>query len=216
MRDNIRRVMALCLLALASGCATTADVDPYENLNRPIMEFNDSVDSISLQPIAQAYVDLIPKGGRKVVRNFFANLAYPNVVINQFLQGKVKMGVSDTVRFLLNTTIGIGGLFDVATRWGLAAHYEDFGQTFAAWGVSSGPYLVVPFWGPVTARDAIGDLFDALAFPTYYLNDVVLRNSLTAGWAVDRRAAVLEAETLIGGDRYLFIRDAYLQHREFL
>lgn len=216
MRHSTRWVMALCLLALASGCATTANVDPYENLNRPVMEFNDGVDGISLKPIAKGYFNVIPGRGRKIVHNFFSNLGYPNVAINQFLQGKVKLGVSDTLRFLINSTVGIVGLFDVATRLGLDAHDEDFGQTFAVWGVASGPYFMAPFWGPVTVRDAVGDLFNALTFPTYYVNDVALRNSLTAGWAVDRRAAVLEGETLISGDRYLFIRDAYLQHREFL
>lgn len=216
MQDSTRWLMVLCLVVLGSGCATTADVDPYENVNRSVMGINDRVDDISLKPIAETYVDVTPKRGRKVVNNFFANLAYPNVAINQFLQGKIKAGLSDTIRFLLNSTVGLGGLFDVATGVGLAEHDEDFGQTFAVWGVASGPYLMAPFWGPITVRDAVGDIFNALTFPTYYLNDVALRNSLTAGWAVDRRAAVLEAETLISGDRYLFIRDAYLQHRDFL
>ena len=111
---------------------------------------------------------------------------------------------------------GLLRLFDVATRLGLVEHHEDFGQTFAVWGVASGPYLMVPFWGPVTVRDAVGDLLDTLTYPTFYIKDVALRNGLIAGWALDRRAAVLDAESLISGDRYLFVRDAVLQRREYL
>lgn len=216
MRVGTGWVIVLLVVALASGCATTANIDPYEPQNRRVMGFNDGADGISLKPLAKGYVKVTPPAGRNSVHNFFANLRYPNVVINQFLQGKVKKGASDTGRFLINTTVGIGGLFDVAKRLGLVEHHEDFGQTLAVWGVASGPYLMVPFWGPVTVRDAVGDLLDTLTYPTFYIKDVALRNGLIAGWALDRRAAVLDAESLISGDRYLFVRDAVLQHREYL
>ncbi len=212
------RICTLCCaaLALSTGCATTDNVDPYERFNRKIMAFNDGADKWVLKPIVRGYVAVTPTPVRRSLHNFIANLAYPTVAINQFLQGKGRLGLRDTGRFLTNTTLGIAGLFDVATRLGLDEHDEDFGQTFGSWGIPPSAYLVVPFWGPVTTRDGAGDLVSIYTYLPRYLESSRTRNLLAGLWIIDRRASLLKAEKLIEGDRYLFIRDVYLQRREFL
>ncbi|NJN52082.1 MAG: VacJ family lipoprotein [Gammaproteobacteria bacterium] len=190
--------------------------DPWEGMNRKVQKFNDGADRYVLRPLAVGYTKVVPRFMRRGVSNFFNNLTYPVVVVNQFLQGKWRDGFADTGRFLVNSTLGIGGLFDPASRAGLDAHEEDFGQTFAKWGVASGPYLVVPFRGPATIRDGGGAIVDSAMFPPRYSDDVPLRNSLTGLYFLDQRAALLDVDQLVSGDRYTFMRDAYLQRREFL
>lgn len=212
------RICMLCglFLTVATGCATTSNIDPYQGFNRKIMAFNDEGDKWILKPIARSYKAITPKPIQRSVHNMFANLNEPVVIINQLLQGKLKLGLQDTGRFIINTTLGIVGLFDVATKVGLDKHDEDFGQTFASWGVPSGAYLVIPFWGPATLRDGVGDVADSYAYPIRYLDPPRTRNQTMGLGLIDKRASLLEAEKLIEGDRYLFIRDAYLQRREFL
>jgi len=209
--------IGLSLLLALTGCAQTGEVkDPLEPMNRKIHSFNNFFDRWLLKPVAKGYVLVVPKPARSGVSNFFDNLLYPTVIINQFLQGKGKNGGRDTARFLTNTTLGIGGLFDVASRWGLDKHDEDFGQTFAVWGLPRGPYLVLPFLGPATPQSALGDLAGIYTYPPTYLDDDTLRWSLFGLRTVDFRARLLKSEEMLTGDRYLFIRDAYLQRREFL
>ncbi|MDT8397042.1 MAG: VacJ family lipoprotein [Pseudomonadales bacterium] len=211
-------IFMLLVLGL-SGCAQTGATshnDPLEPFNRKVNTFNDYLDRFFLKPVAQAYTFAIPSLLRTGISNAFDNISYPLVIVNQFLQGKPATGGQDLARLLVNSTAGIGGLFDVATGWGLPAHDEDFGQTFAVWGIPSGPYLVAPLFGPVTIRDGIGDIGGIFAYPPTYFDDVSLRNSLYGASLVDQRARLLKAEELVSGDRYLFIRDAYLQRREFL
>ena len=212
------RIITLCcaVLALSTGCATTDNVDPYEGFNRKIMAFNDGADKWVLKPIVRGYVAVTPTPVRRSLHNLIANLTYPTVVINQFLQGKGRLGLRDAGRFLTNTTLGIAGLFDVAGRLGLDEHDEDFGQTLGAWGIPPGAYLVIPFWGSVTTRDGAGDIASIYTYPPRYFESSLTRSLLTGLWIVDRRASLLDAEKLIEGDRYLFIRDVYLQSREFL
>lgn len=191
--------------------------DPLEGFNRGVQAFNDTADRFVLKPVAKGYKKVVPETLRRGVGNFFDNLFYPLVIVNQLLQGKVKEGVSDTGRFLMNSTLGLGGLFDPASHAGMPAHEEDFGQTFAKWGIGSGPYLVIPFLGPSDVRDGTGSLLTYVVNPTrYIITDDTARYSLMALNFVQIRAGLLDAEKLISGDRYIFLRDAFLQRREFL
>jgi phospholipid-binding lipoprotein MlaA len=200
-----------------TGCSYGPNnIDPYESANRRVQYFNDGVDKLSLKPAAKGYKSTVPTPVKKVVGNFFSNLGYPIVAVNQFLQGKVKLGVEDSARFVFNSTLGLGGLIDISTPVGLQKHNEDFGQTLAVWGVGSGPHLNVPLWGPTNIRDGVGSIIGGFAHPLAYIDDVATRNSLTALLLIDDRAELLDTESMITGDRYLFIRDAYNQHREFL
>lgn len=165
---------------------------------------------------SKAYEKITPKFFRTGVRNFLGNLSYPIVIGNQFLQGKFALGMDDTARFALNTTFGIGGIFDVATPWGLPAHNEDFGQTFAKWGMKPGPYMVFPIWGGVTLRSGLGDIPDVLLYPPTYALTTAEGVALSTFWTLNRRVELSDAENLLSGDRYIFFRDAYLQQREYL
>jgi phospholipid-binding lipoprotein MlaA len=192
------------------------DGDPWEGFNRKIMAFNDAADRWVMKPVARGYTKVVPRPARRGVSNFFSNLLYPIVIVNQFLQGKFRDGVSDIGRFVVNTTVGLGGLLDPATAVGLPRNDEDFGQTFGKWGAGPGPYIVVPFLGPSTIRDGTGSLCSAALTPWRYSDEERVRYGATALYAIDARAGLLEAEELISGDRYSFLRDAYLQRREFL
>ena len=209
-----------CVLTVG-GCtsvpnADSAQADPYENFNRRIHNFNMSADKRVLKPIAQGYRWVLPDPVERGIANVFSNLDDPQVAINQILQGKLALGISDLGRFVVNSTLGIGGIFDVATGMGMPKHVEDFGQTFARWGFESGAYLVVPFWGPSSPRNGIGDMVGSYAFPPRYVDHVPTRNTLYGVSVLNRRAALLDVEEIVSGDRYSFIRDAYLQRRDYL
>ena len=209
------------LLVLA-GCASTPgrthDEDPWQGFNRGVYKFNDTLDRAALKPVAKGYRKVTPRWFRAGVGNFFSNLSYPATVVNQFLQGKPGMGTRDAGRFLVNTTLGIGGLFDVATRMGLQANDEDFGQTLAVWGVGSGPYLTLPFFGPSSLRDAPSRAFDYFLGPLEYV-DIPWE----AEWGmrsldlVHSRSELLPLDSTLQNayDPYGFIRDAWVQQREF-
>ncbi|MDJ0624708.1 MAG: VacJ family lipoprotein [Desulfocapsaceae bacterium] len=213
----IKRVIILLLIILLSSCASTDQtVDSLEPFNRKVQTFNDTVDKYAVKPVAQGYAYVTPEFFRKGLRNVFDNLGDINVFINQFLQGKVDKGLSDMFRFITNSTLGIAGLFDVATGVGLVAHDEDFGQTFAVWGFGSGPYVVLPFLGPATVRDGIGLVPGYFTNPVNYIEDDTARWSILGAGIIVERERLLASEELIIGDRYLFLRDAYLQRRQFL
>lgn len=215
----MRKALILCAAALTlAGCAhspTYDPSDPLEPVNRGIYKFNDAADTYVLKPVAKGYVWATPTFVRKGVTNFFANLVYPITIVNQFLQGKPAEGFSDTGRFLVNTTLGLGGLFDPATPLGLKAHDEDFGQTFGVWGVGQGWYLMLPFLGPSTNRDLTGRLFAIPLNPTYYVNESEIVLGASALDVINTRAMLLNADRLVRNqfDPYVFIRDAYLQRR---
>jgi len=190
--------------------------DPWQGMNRKVFAFNNTMDRWVLKPVAKGYAKVTPHLLRRGISNFFSNLSYPLVIVNDFLQGKFADGASDTGRFVMNTTLGIGGLFDPALGAGLEPHDEDFGQTFAKWGAGSGPYLVLPFLGPSDVRDGLGSAVGIAAQPIRYLiDDERTRYGLTALNFIEIRASLLDAEQLISGDRYIFMRDAYLQRREY-
>lgn len=224
MHFPLRPLKILFLIVASSflftGCATTKSAqyqDPFEKTNRGLYSFNEGVDKVILKPSGQAYAYVMPDILEEGVGNFFDNLSYPNTVVNQFLQGKGEEGLVGLGRFGLNSTLGIGGIFDVATGIGLKADREDFGQTLSAWGVGSGPYIVVPVLGGTTLRDGVGQVAALPLLPQNWVgNGGNLVIGLAAGSAVETSASLLEARKLVTGDRYLFTRDAYLQRRQFL
>ncbi len=192
------------------------DPDPWIGMNRSLWRFNDILDRAILRPIAKGYRAITPDLVEEGISNFFDNLQVPGTALNQLLQGKPKTMLSDVGRFGVNTTFGVLGVFDVATRTGLPQHEEDFGQTLVVWGVPQGPYFVIPIRGPSTVTHAGGMFVDALTNPIRYIRNVRVRNVTYGLYFLDLRKRLLTAEVLISGDEYLFIRDAFLQRREFL
>lgn len=213
-------IFLFCLLALPVRAqevlGSKGDSDPLETYNRAIFEFNDKLDTYFMKPVAQGYHFVMPDFAERGVGNFFSNLYDANAVFNAMLQGRFSTAARGTGRFVVNSTFGVLGLFDVATRMGLTPYRTDFGHTLAVWGVPSGPYLVVPLLGSRTMRSGAGNVVDIYAQPQSYVDNVRLRNSLYGLELIDSRARLLEAEELLSGDRYIFIRDAYLQQRKVL
>jgi phospholipid-binding lipoprotein MlaA len=204
-------------LAGAEEAATPPNPDPWEGFNRKMYAFNDTADRYFLKPVAKGYEAVTPQFLEDGIHNIFSNIGEVGNVLNSLLQAKFKHGAEDTGRFVINSTIGLLGFFDVAAKMGLERHDEDFGQTLGYWGVESGPYLVVPLLGPRTVRDAFGSVPDAYTDPIPYVIDhVPTRNEVLAGRVIDTRASLLDAEELMSGDRYIFMRDAYLQRRQYL
>ena len=189
--------------------------DPWEGFNRRVFAFNDVLDRYALKPVATGYKTVTPQPVQTGVGNFFSNLGEIRTAINSLLQGKPANAGLATSRFLINSTVGIGGLLDYATHMEITAEREDFGQTLAVWGWEDSRYLVLPLLGPRTLRDASGFPLDIAAHPITYMDDHQLRAGLTALDIVHLRAGLLDQESLIRGDRYRFIRDAYLQRRQF-
>ncbi|MEG1041593.1 MAG: VacJ family lipoprotein [Pseudomonas sp.] len=205
---------SLLLAPLAVAQAATED-DPWESVNRPIFTFNDTVDTYALKPLAKGYQAVTPQFLEDGIHNMFLNLGDVTNLANNILQLKPHAAGVDTARLIINTTFGLGGFFDVGTKMGLQRNDEDFGQTLGYWGVSSGPYVMLPLLGPSTVRDAFGKYPDTYTEPYRYIDHVPTRNSALAVDVVDTRASLLSAEKLISGDKYVFIRNAYLQNREF-
>ncbi|MFN3580139.1 MAG: VacJ family lipoprotein [Pseudomonas sp.] len=194
-----------------------ANPDPWEPVNRAVFRFNDTVDTYSLKPIAKTYDRFMPKPLNDGISNVFNNLGEPKNFVNNTLQGKPHDAGVDLARFLLNTMVGGLGVFDVATRMGLQRNDEDFGQTIGSWGVPSGPYVVLPLMGPSTVRDTGARIPEHFAryTPASRIDHVPTRNTTIGTDLVDTRAALLAQEGLIRGDRYTFVRNAFLQNREY-
>lgn len=211
-------ILLPALFACASSPSTEGRVaDPLEGFNRTMFGFNDGVDTYFLKPVAKGYRYITPNFVEIGVSNFFSNILEIRSLLNSGLQAKGKKTLTHTGRFLVNSTLGVFGLIDVAQHMGMKKlDGEDFGQTLGVWGVGSGPYVVWPFFGPSTLRDTVGLPVDIYSDPNTYLGHVRTRNSFTAGKLIDTRVSLLDAEELLSGDRYVFIRDAYLQRREFL
>lgn len=212
------RLAKLCLcagIALVPMAAQAADEDPWEGVNRAIFRFNDTLDTYALKPIAQGYEFITPQFLEDGIHNMFKNVGDVTNLANDVLQAKPAAAGVDTARLIFNTTFGLAGFFDVGTKMGLQRNDEDFGQTLGYWGVGSGPFVMLPFFGPSTVRDAIAKYPDTYTAPYRYIDDVPVRNSLLGLNVVDTRASLLSAEKLINGDKYVFIRNAFLQNREF-
>lgn len=206
-------ILQLSLPALA---VEQAEVDPWEGFNRKVFSFNAALDRYALKPVTQGYQAVTPDVIETGVGNFFGNLGDVGSIINNVLQFKPEAAVKDFSRVVFNTTIGLAGFIDVATPMGLPEHNEDFGQTLGYWGMETGPYLVLPFFGPSSVRDGIGRIPDAMVDPVGEVNPIRTRNQLYGLRVVDTRAGLFAAEELLSGDRYIAMRDAYLQRREFL
>ncbi|WP_323815691.1 VacJ family lipoprotein [Cellvibrio sp. NN19] len=203
--------------AVAQTEQAPADPDPWQGFNRAMFKFNDVVDRWTLKPLAKVYKFVMPDPLEDGVSNIFDNVQEVPNVINGVLQGDIKGAAHDTGRLLVNTTLGIGGLFDVAKYMNLPADEdEDFGQTLAVWGVGQGPYLVLPLLGPATVRDGFGRPVDFYTNPTNYVDHNRTEYTIWALSLLDTRAELLDLEKNLTGDRYVFVRDVYLQRREFL
>jgi phospholipid-binding lipoprotein MlaA len=211
-------------IIILAGCASQQTIeqgnvmDPLEPVNRSIYRFNEVADKYVARPVAKGYQFITPAIFRKGVTNFFDNLSYPVDIINAALQGKFKQAGLDTSRLIINTTIGVFGIMDPATDVGLVKHDEDFGQTLGIWGVPEGPYIMVPFFGPRTIRSGVGDLADIYVNPQFLLFSSSVQTKLNIFWLVHRRSRLIgiDKEIQRAFDPYAFVRDAYLQNREYL
>lgn len=217
-RQLMLAIFALVMVALA-GCASgprSDPRDPWEPLNRKVWDFNEAVDDAILKPVASTYKEVVPTLVRKGVNNFFANLGDAWSFVNNVLQLKPLGAVESLTRFNVNTILGVGGLFDVASEMNIDRHKEDFGQTLGRWGVRSGPYMVLPILGPSTLRDTAAWTLNSVGDPVVHLRNVPLRNSMYVTRVIDTRARLLGATSVLEGaalDRYSFTRDVYLQIR---
>lgn len=216
------RTLLLSLALSLSACATTGERephDPYESYNRAAHEFNYQLDRFVLKPVAKGYDTVVPEPISWGISNFFSNLNEITVIINDLLQGKFQQAAHDAGRFALNTTVGVGGIFDVAGHAGHRKNNEDFGQTLGAWGVESGPYLVLPFLGPSTIRDTAALPVDMYTDPVMHVEGDDARIALVATRVVDQRAGMLGSERVLEAatdDNYTYIREAFLQRRQHL
>jgi phospholipid-binding lipoprotein MlaA len=219
---GLKTIFVVLALAAAAGCASTAERDPrdpLEPLNRAVYRLNEGLDEAVARPVATAYRDVVPAPLRTYARNFFGNIADVFIGVNNMLQGKPVDGLQDWARFVFNSFFGVFGINDVASDMGFEKHNEDFGQTLGRWGIGDGPYLVLPVLGPSTVRDSAGTAVDIYVDPVGNIKPVPLRNSAVALRMVGTRADLLDAGRLLEEaalDRYVFLRDAYLQRRRNL
>ncbi len=193
--------------------------DPFEGVNRAIFRFNDALDRAAFKPLAKIYNHTLPRGIRTSITSFFSNIADVYTMLNNYLQGNITAGSEDLMRVSINSVFGILGLFDIATPAGLPKHQEDFGQTLGHYGIRPGPYLVLPFLGPSTVRDAAGFVVDRIADPTTYIHKIDVRNQLYALRFLSTRASYLEVTGLMNRvslDQYISVRNAYLQRRDYV
>lgn len=213
------RLAQLCVCASVSLVPFVAQAateeDPWESVNRPIFRFNDLLDTYALKPLAQGYQAITPQFLEDGVHNMFRNVGDVGNLANDVLQAKPRAAGIDTARLMFNTTFGLFGFFDVGTKMGLQRNDEDFGQTLGYWGTGSGPYVMLPFLGPSTLRDAPSKYVDGYTEPYRYMSNIPARNMAIGMRIIDTRASLLSGEKLISGDKYVFIRNAYLQNREF-
>lgn len=218
MKPHLRStLLVVVLVAMLGGCATSGNPkDPIEGFNRAVYALNESIDKAIIKPVAQGYEAALPLPVRTGVTNFFGNIADVFIGLNNLLQGKPDEAVSDFGRVLLNSTIGILGLFDVASDAGLEKHDEDFGQTLGRWGIGDGAYVVLPFFGPRTVRDTVGLVLDINVDPVAGVDHVARRNALLTLRIVDTRADLLPVDKVVEEaalDKYSYVRDGYLQRR---
>lgn len=221
IRNRLTSAVAIVVLAgMLGGCATSGNPkDPIEGFNRAMYAFNEGVDTVLIKPVAQGYDAVLPSPVRTGVTNFFGNIADFFIGVNNLLQGKPDQAAGDLGRVLINSTVGILGLIDVATEAGLEKHEEDFGQTFGRWGIGDGAYVVLPIFGPHTVRDTVGFVLDVAVDPISNVDHVATRNAALALRLVDKRADLLPADKVIEEaalDKYSYVRDGYLQSRRNL
>jgi len=217
-------VLGMVLAVALTGCVTLPPnhspppQDPWESWNRGVYRINDKVDRAVVKPIARTYVRAVPAPARTGVSNFFTNLRTTTVMVNDALQGKFGAAANDLARFVVNTTVGVGGLLDPATQMGLDKNDEDFGQTLGHWGVHPGPFVEIPILGPSDVRDGSGRVVDIFTGPAHYISNNWVSYGLYGVSALDARANLLSLDETLRKifDPYAFIRDAYLQRRAYL
>ena len=212
------QLIALTLLSLVvfSQDSESNNIDPFEDINRIVFNISDDLDQAVLRPAAEFYSEYTPLFLKNGITNVFSNLSEVDTIVNQLLQGKVWYAAQDTGRFVINSTVGVAGFFDIASRAGLEKHDEDFGQTLGYWGVPSGFYLFVPFLGPTTLRDMLAKPTSWFLSGNFSVTDEEASIFLNVLDVIETRERLLIAENLIVGDKYDFVRDAYLQSREYL
>ena len=206
----MKNIFISSLLFLSINIISDEVNDPFEEFNRKTFEFNENVDEKILKPVAKFYSNFPPKI-KNGVTNFFNNLEDVETSINQFLQGKPKKSINDISRFIINSTIGLAGFIDVASKIGLVRHEEDFGQTLAVWGVGSGPYIMLPGLGPSTLRDTLSRPVSSFSSLTFHMTDTDVNIALKTMDAIETREKLLDVESLLSGDKYSFVKDAYIQ-----
>jgi phospholipid-binding lipoprotein MlaA len=219
----IAAFLAIALLGASSGCASRQparlDYDPFESVNRKVFWFNDKADVYVLEPVAKGWDFVVPDPVQNSISRFFNNLSFPVVFLNSALQAKPHAAATELARFMANTTFGLAGFFDPATSWGMERQEEDTGQTLGVWGIPAGPYLVLPFLGPSNPRDAVGFAGDSvMGIYMFFIIPYVTMGS-TAVQIVNFRAGVLDdvrSAKQASLDYYVFVRNAYLQHRDAL
>ena len=223
--NKMKRFLLLCMATVLVGCASIpagvepSPQDPWEPFNRSVFEFNEGLDAYLLKPVVAGYRFVLPEFVREGIYNFFSNYNDIYTALFNLLQGKPGYAFNDFMRVAVNTTMGLGGLLDLATPGGLEKHKEDWGQTLGVWGVPAGPYVVLPFFGPSNVRDTFGTVADLESDYLFrLLPDVALRNSITGLRVVNARNTYYEAGDLLDGaaiDKYSFMRDAYIQRRQY-
>jgi phospholipid-binding lipoprotein MlaA len=213
---TMMRLLIVMLIASCSVYADDAPRDPWQPLNQTTHQVNEVLDASVLRRVAVGYKRAVPTVVQQGVGNVIGNMGDVNDAVNNLLQGKIGHFLSDLGRILINSSIGLAGIFDPATVMGMEDHNEDFGQTFARWGIPAGPYVVLPFVGPSTVRDGVGRILDGRLNPLRYVHPVNHRNIGYGVRAVHGRADLLAADRLVFGDRYVFYREAYSQHRDYL
>ena len=213
MRIQLLLIVSLLVLSFS---AKSQEYDPWMRLNKHFFSVNDYFDQLLVRPVALTYTNVTPRFFQVGVGNVFDNLQDVNVAINDFLQFKIEDGLSDSGRIIVNSTVGIGGILDVATSMGLYRNEEDFGQTLGVWGFDAGPYVFLPVFGASNLRDSVGMIVDALFNPIRYIENIESRYTLYLADELDFRSSLLAYDELIIGDRYLFVREAYIQNREYV
>ena len=212
---KMNRIFIIIIAFIFSTTIYSNEVkDPFENINRKTFEFNENLDEKILKPTAKFYSKFPPKI-KNGITNFFNNIEEVDTCINQLLQGKPKKSANDFTRFLINTTIGLGGFIDVASKMGLERHEEDFGQTLAVWGVGEGPYIMLPALGPSTLRDSFSKPVSSFLSVTFHMTETDVNIALKSIDAIETRERLLEVESLLTGDKYSFVKDAYIQSIQY-
>lgn len=222
---RLKRCLALVMVVTTVGCASIpagvppSPNDPWEPFNRSVFQFNEGLDAYVLKPIVAGYRFILPEIIRDGIYNFFANYSDIYTALQNLLQGNPSLAFNDLMRVVVNTTMGLGGLIDLATPGGLDKHKEDWGQTFGVWGVPAGPYVVLPFFGPSNVRDTFGTVADIESDYLFtYVKNIGVRNSITGLRIINGRNTYYEAGDLLDGaaiDKYSFMRDAYIQRRQY-
>ncbi len=206
----MKKIFISSLLLLAISINSDQVNDPFEEFNRKTFEFNENLDEKILRPVAKFYSNFPPKV-KIGVTNFFNNLEDVETSVNQALQGKPNKSINDLTRFLINSTIGLAGFIDVASKIGLERHEEDFGQTLGVWGVGTGPYIMLPGLGPSTLRDTLSRPVSSFSSITFHMTDTDVNIALKTIDAIETRERLLDVESLLSGDKYSFVKDAYIQ-----